>query len=89
MDGRRLNLGPVAVIILLLLAMAGAYVAAYILRSDIGTGYGTFRVYSNRWEATVFSPAAKVESRLTGSSVRSAYIKRSRSTGQRLLDAVE
>lgn len=83
------NTGVVwAVVATALLVLLGAYVAGYLLRSELATGYETYRVYDSRWEAIAFCPATMVESKLMGKTIKAAFLKRNRLTGQRTLDTV-
>jgi hypothetical protein len=88
MDEKRSKVAPVAAAVLLLVVPLATYVAGYFLRGDFITGYGAFRVYGSRLEATVFSPAAKIEWQLRGTMVRAAYIHKNGVTGGSTLEAL-
>lgn len=66
------------VVLCLLLAVAGAYVGCYLGMSDLSPALtaaplngkpGLVRFYDAWWKATIFSPAAKIESALRGCQV--------------------
>lgn len=63
----------VAATALLLLGLVGAYVAGYYLRGtaedDPFGGDQLRRSYPSEWEATLFRPAARMESALSGREV--------------------
>jgi len=79
MDKSRSNwLAPVLVAAILL-ALAVAYVVAYfatgiVLYSEPG-GPVTARIYSSKWHVMVFTPAATVESAVSGNDVDAECIE--------------
>ena len=71
MTSRPSTAAPIlAVLAIVLVALFGAYVATYVLLADRQTnGTGVVRFYSSDWEVTIFTPAARAESYLTGVEV--------------------
>jgi len=78
MSERRSNwLAPLLVVAAIILAFVLAYVAAYFstgqaVYSSPG-GPVAFRVFQSKWLATLFTPAAKVESGISGNQVSVAW----------------
>jgi len=74
MDDRRSNwLAPMLAIAIFCVATIGVYSSAYFLLGETlggpAGGPPFARCYSARWQITLFTPAAAVESRVRGSNV--------------------
>ena len=62
------------IVAIILVAVLAAYVSAYYLMGTVGSaGAQRLHVYPTQWQATLFTPAAKVESLLLGREVGTAY----------------
>lgn len=65
----------VGTMLLLAIAVCGAYVAGYFLLStkiylgSVFSGPIYIRYFKHDWQATIYRPAAKVECRLTGDAI--------------------
>lgn len=65
------------VVAVLLLAALGGYVGGYLAlsyRVDVEGDERLWRAYDYKWQAAVFTPAAKVESLLIGRPVRAVWV---------------
>jgi hypothetical protein len=77
MDDRRSNWQVPVIVALALASLFAFYIGAYIATGQaVHAAPGSpvaARVYPSRWHAIVFTPAAKVESTISGSNVEIAW----------------
>jgi hypothetical protein len=78
MEEKRSTVVPILLAVVLLTVLpTSAYFGAYFFRSDVGIlrtlpdgSMTDLRVFRTKWEARLFTPAARVESLLSGENVR-------------------
>ena len=67
-----------AMLLLVVAALLGAYVGGYFVVEDyweMGNSNCTVRTYRHQWQATIFQPAAWVESKLSGVTIETRALR--------------
>ena len=76
---RRPPLAPLVVVSAVLIALLTAYVAGYFFLGQVEPmsvdSMGMDRMYRSSWLATIYKPAAVVETWITGRSVRIGHLR--------------
>ena len=82
MEEQRTSAAWLAAAMLLAVSLVTAYVAGYFMRGTyigLDSSFGK-RIYRSDWEASLFKPASRIESRVTGCSIQISTVERRNST---------
>jgi hypothetical protein len=67
MTSRSSTAAPILAVLAVVLVTLGAYVGGYVWLGSYGSGSDAIvRVYAQDWQVSLFAPAARIESLITG-----------------------